>query len=75
MDFRQEPGFYLGAAILSYAMQAVFLLGAYLLLQVLIVLPFWYFLGAFSVLLVLLLPFTFRTSRLLWINIMGKKPQ
>ncbi len=74
MDFRQEPGFYLGAAIISYAMQAFFLLITYLILQLLVTLPFWYFVGVFAALLVLLLPFTFRTSRLLWINIMGKKP-
>lgn len=75
MDFRQEPGFYLGAAIISYAMQAFFLLIAYLVLQVMIELPFWYFVGVFSLLLILLVPFTFRISRLLWINIMGNKPK
>jgi uncharacterized protein (DUF983 family) len=75
MDFRQEPGFYFGAAIMSYAMQAVLLLISYLMLQVLIELPFWYFLGTFSVLLIVLMPFTFRISRLLWINILGTRPK
>ena len=41
MDFRQEPGFYFGAAIMSYAIQAVLLLLTYVVLQVLIELPFW----------------------------------
>lgn len=75
MDFRQEPGFYFGAAIMSYALQAVFLLLTYLVLQVLIELPFWYFLAAFSILLIVLLPFTFRISRLLWINMLGTRPK
>ena len=75
MDFRQEPGFYLGAAIMSYAMQAGLLFLTYLLLQVVIEIPFWYFLAIFSVILILLVPFTFRISRLLWINIMGTKPK
>jgi len=73
MDFKQEPGFYFGAAIMSYAIQAVLLLITYLVFQVLIELPIWYFLGVFSALLILLLPFTFRISRLLWINMLGNK--
>src|SRR3954466_6307205 len=59
MDFRQEPGFYLGAAIMSYVMQAVLLFLTYLVFQVLLELSFWYFLGVFSVLLIVLMPFTF----------------
>jgi uncharacterized protein (DUF983 family) len=75
MDFRQEPGFYFGAAIMSYGIQAALLLISYLLFQVLIELPFWYFFGTFSILLILLMPFTFRISRLLWINMLGTKPK
>lgn len=75
MDFRQEPGFYFGAAIMSYALQAVMLLLSYILFQVLVEIPFWYFLGLFSGLLILLLPFTFRISRLLWINMLGTRPK
>ena len=74
MDFRQEPGFYFGAAIMSYVIQAVLLGLTYIFLQVLVELPFWYFLGAFSTLLIVLLPFTFRISRLLWINMLGTRP-
>lgn len=74
MDFRQEPGFYFGAAIVSYAMQAVMLFFTFLLFQVLVELPFWYFVGVFSALLIVLIPFTFRISRLIWINMMGKRP-
>ncbi len=74
MSFRQEPGFYLGAAIMSYAMQAGLLFLTYFFLQVVIVLSFWYFVAAFTVLLILLVPFTFRISRLLWINMLGTRP-
>jgi uncharacterized protein (DUF983 family) len=75
MSFRQEPGFYLGAAIVSYAMQAALLFLTYFFFQVLVEVPFWYFVGIFSALLILLVPFTFRISRLLWINMLGKKPK
>ncbi len=34
MDFKQEPGFYFGGAIMSYAIQAVLLLITYVFLQV-----------------------------------------
>ena len=74
MNFRQEPGFYFGAAIMSYILQAVLLLLTYLVFQLLGEIPFWYFLGVFSSLLILLLPFTFRISRLLWINMLGTRP-
>ncbi len=75
MDFRQEPGFYFGAAIMSYAIQAVLLLLTYIFLQVLVEIPFWYFLAVFSTLLILLVPFTFRISRLLWISMLGNRPK
>ncbi|MFI5164050.1 MAG: DUF983 domain-containing protein [Bacteroidia bacterium] len=75
MDFRQEPGFYLGAAIVSYALQAALLFLTYLLLQVMVQLSFWYFVAAFSIELILLAPLTFRISRLVWINMLGTKPK
>jgi uncharacterized protein (DUF983 family) len=75
MDFRQEPGFYFGAAIMSYVIQAVLLGLTFVVLQVIVEIPFWYFLGAFTTLLIVLVPFTFRLSRLLWINMLGTRPK
>ena len=75
MDFKQEPGFYLGAAIVSYGLQAGLLFLTYFFLQVLIEMNFWYFVGAFALELILLVPLTFRISRLLWINMLGTKPK
>ena len=75
MDFRQEPGFYFGAAIMSYVLQAGLMLLTYLFLQVIIEINFWYFVAAFTLELILLLPLTFRISRLLWINMLGTKPK
>jgi uncharacterized protein (DUF983 family) len=75
MDFKQEPGFYFGGAIVSYALQALVLLLFYVLFQVMIETPLPYFLTAFAILLVVLLPITFRLSRIIWINAMGTKPE
>ena len=75
MDFRQEPGFYLGAAIVSYAMQAGLLFLTYFFFQVLVEINFWYFVAFFAIELILLVPLTFRISRLLWINMLGTKPK
>src|SRR5438128_219522 len=54
MDFRQEPGFYFGAAITSYALQVVVVFTTYLFLQVIVKIKFFYFVGAVAVLLIIL---------------------
>lgn len=74
-DFRQGPGFYLGAAITSYALQVVVVFTTYFFLQVIIEIKFFYFVGVVALLLILLIPVTFRISRLLWINMLGTKPK
>jgi|ERR1051326_3602535 uncharacterized protein (DUF983 family) len=75
MDFIQEPGFYFGAAIMSYVLQVgvIFILFAFF--QFMIEIPIWYFIALLSGILILLAPLTFRISRLLWINMLGKKPE
>ena len=75
MDFRQEPGFYFGAAIVSYILQAALMFLTYFFLQVVVEINFWYFVGIFSLELLFLVPLTFRISRLLWINLLGTKPK
>ena len=75
MDFIQEPGFYFGAAIISYILQALILFLTFIILQVVIELPVWHFIGCVAGILILALPITFRTSRLGWINLMGNFPK
>lgn len=75
MDFRQEPGFYLGAAIMSYALQVIMVCASYLIFQVLIEMKFEYFIILIAALLILLAPVTFRISRILWINLLGSRPK
>ena len=74
MDFRQQPGFYFGGAIVSYILQAVILFLFYILFQIIIEIKLGYFITAFGILLILLLPITFRLSRIIWINVMGTLP-
>ena len=75
MDFMQEPGFYFGAAITSYVLQVFVVFLTYLFLQIIIEIDFFAFVGIVAGLLILLIPVTFRTSRLLWINMLGTKPK
>jgi uncharacterized protein (DUF983 family) len=67
-DFRREPGYYFGATYVSYALTVAFGVLLYAILG-------WYlnmdtipFLIIFSVFLIILLPFFYRTARLMWIN-------
>src|SRR5687767_4175486 len=73
MDFRQEPGFYFGAAYVSYFFQIGILLTLYIILQVLTEIYFWYFVGILFLTLLLLAPVLVRLSRLIWINLFGRK--
>ena len=75
MDFRQEPGFYFGAAMMSYVLQVMVVFTTYLFLQIIWEINFFYFVGAVTALLILLMPITFRVSRLLWINALVTKPK
>ena len=72
MDFRQEPGFYFGAAFVSYIFQVIILISLYLLLQVVIEINFWYFVSTIAVVLIILSPVLVRVSRLIWINLLGR---
>jgi uncharacterized protein (DUF983 family) len=75
MDFRQEPGFYLGAAIMSYGLQVIMVCVTYLIFQVAIEIRFQYFIILIASVLILMAPVTFRTSRILWINLLGSVPK
>lgn len=73
-DFNKETGFYVGAMYASYALTVAYGVGLFLLLVVLFDVDVLTFLITFTITLLLLLPWIFRKSRLLWINLfVGKK--
>lgn len=67
-DFIREPGYYFGAAYVSYALTVAFGVALYILLYLLIDIDSVPYLITFSSLLVLLLPVFYRLSRIIWIN-------
>ena len=75
MDFRQEPGFYLGAAIMSYVLQVGVILLTYFIFRLGVNLSVNYCILIVAVVLLLLAPLTFQTSRLLWLNMLGTRPK
>lgn len=74
MDFMQEPGFYFGAAIMSYVFQVAVIGILFLLFQVIVELETWPFLFIVMGTLIALVPVTFRLSRILWLILLGKGP-
>lgn len=73
MDFRQEPGFYFGAAYVSYFFQIGILILLYVLTQVLFEIEFWYFVSTMVITMLILAPVIVRKSRIIWINLMGTR--
>jgi uncharacterized protein (DUF983 family) len=71
-DFEREPGFYFGATYASYAMTVAFGILMYLLSKFIFNLDDLHFLYFFPLLIILLAPIFFRTSRLIWINVFVK---
>ncbi len=73
-DFTRETGFYVGAMYASYGLTVAYGLALFLIQVVLFDAKAFTFLITFSVSLLLMLPWLFRKSRLLWINLfVGKK--
>lgn len=67
-DFRREPGFYFGAAYVSYGLTVTIGIVLFLLFYVLIGLSAWTFFGILVAFQVIFMPLLFRTARLIWIN-------
>ncbi len=67
-DFRREPGFYFGAAYVSYGLTVTTALILFFLLYLLIGMSTWTFFGAVVCFQIVFMPFFFRTARLIWIN-------
>lgn len=71
LDYRQEPGFYFGATYVSYGIQVAIVLLSYLIFCVVLDLEIWVFAAITMGILLLLLPLTFRLSRLTWLTLFG----
>ncbi len=67
-DFRKEPGYYFGASYVSYGITVTFGILLFLLLCVVFTMDTIPFIFSFSVLLIVLMPVLYRSSRLIWIN-------
>lgn len=71
VSFEPEPGFYLGAMFVSYALNVALLVGIWLVLYL-----FWnpsdkIYILAISMGIILFLPISFRASRVLWLYTFG----
>jgi uncharacterized protein (DUF983 family) len=69
LDFIQEPSFYFGAMYVSYAIQVVIFVGVYLGLRYTINPDTSAYVIGMIAGALLILPLTYRWSRLLWINV------
>lgn len=68
-SYDRETGFYVGAMYASYGLTVVYGLLLFVTMVVLFKLDIVVFLISFSVSLILLLPWVYRKSRLIWINL------
>lgn len=75
MDFRQEPGFYFGAAIMSYVLQVIMIFPAYFFCLFTFDISVERFIFVVAIMLILAAPVNFRVSRILWINLLGSRPK
>lgn len=70
--FSLEPGFYFGAAYVSYGMNVAWLIGLFLVAVFVWGMPYGYFLLMAAGVLVILTPVLFRLSRAIWIHLFVK---
>jgi len=68
-DFERETGFYYGAMYVSYGLTVAWGLFVYLMMCVVFHLDEIAFIITFAILQLLLMPFFYRTARLLWIGV------
>jgi len=77
LDFEREPGYYYGAMYVSYALTVAMAIALFLAYVVLF--PTFssiIFIVALTLMLLVLSPWTFRTSRVIWLNFFIKfKPE
>lgn len=75
VDFRQEPGFYFGAAYVSYIIQIILFMLLYILFEWKLEFPFWTYVVMVIIIQLLLMPVIFRVSRITWFALFGKYPE
>lgn len=71
-SYIRETGFYVGAMYASYGLTVLYGLALFALLVVLLKIDILFYLILFSVSLFILLPWIYRKSRLIWINLFVK---
>lgn len=71
-DFKIEPGFYFGAAYVSYGLNAlVILAGALFYFLCIPEFPLLGFIGILTGVILLIVPILFRLSRAIWLHLFG----
>ena len=70
--FLREPGFYIGAMYISYALTVAMTVAAFVGFILIFDFEIEYVLAGLILAIVLLLPVLFRTARIMWINIFVK---
>jgi len=77
LDFEREPGYYYGAMYVSYALTVA--IGVSLFVADIVLFSefnTWTYMLALTIVLLILSPWTFRTSRVIWLNFFIKyKPE
>ncbi|WP_246205986.1 DUF983 domain-containing protein [Fulvivirga aurantia] len=71
LHFEVEPGFFIGAMYISYAFSVAMLVAVGVALTVLFDPPVWVYLVSVTSVTILLLPFSFRYSRILFLHWFG----
>jgi len=70
LDFIRETSFYFGAMYVSYALTIAYGVGCFLLFYLLLGISLFQYLLVNALLLLALIPYTFRLARTIWITIM-----
>lgn len=70
--YDKEPGFYQGAMYVNYALTVALGVGWFILIYLLYGFDPMIYVVSFTILLVITLPWLFRTGRLVWINFFVK---
>jgi hypothetical protein len=68
-SFEPETGFYIGAMYASYGLTVAYGLALFIAMVAILKIDILIFLISFSISLILLLPWVYRKSRLIWINL------
>ena len=69
LRYEREVGFFYGAMYVSYGLNAGFFIVSYLIDQLYLHAETWKFITFILVSMIVLLPVTYRTARLIWLNI------